>query len=273
MPNTRSTSLQLHASQSPDETPAVVDQTVVDVTIAELRVLHLTAAVALARACAELLVRRVFDGDVDRALRVGRRDPNLAAVLADARLPMPPTRLWYALHLLPQLQLFGRELSDALPMSHHRLLIHVRDESARVHLAHEGCHLSKRELEERIRAWRPGGRRPRPRRAASAPTATAPPAVLTFAPPVQDADEAAMLTLLAEIERVGRAAARAVGRIADAPPVDPELLRDAVRRADAAVNDIDLYIGTVREDCLERGGVRDDASIEQTDDRSRAVRK
>jgi hypothetical protein len=71
-------------------------------------------------------------------------------------LRLGASSLWYSVAFLPQLRQLPEDIGGALPFSHHRLLIHVKDEDQKTKLAERAVSkdLSKRQLEEEIRKLR-----------------------------------------------------------------------------------------------------------------------
>lgn len=135
---------------------AALDAELRDDVIAELNRAHACAGLALYCDIGEILLGRLFGGDLGNLARVGRRHHTLAAIQKDDRLNFPRSYLWYALNLLPQLRDLGQDLGRSLPMSHHRALMHVRNLPAKRMLAQRVCEegWSKRDLTTAIRAWR-----------------------------------------------------------------------------------------------------------------------
>jgi len=63
------------------------------------------------------------------------------------------TSLWNACAVVDQLRLLPEEIREALPVAHHRLLLSVRDQDAKVDLARKAVeeNLSKRVFEDEVR--------------------------------------------------------------------------------------------------------------------------
>lgn len=153
-----------------------IDEQLVEAVVGRLNRLHAAVHLSLYRAFGEVLLDAFYQGDLDVFAQIGRNHASLNAVLEHEGLRPKGSQAWYALNLLPQLRMFGDELSEALPMSHHRILMHVRDEHAKLDLAKRAAtgSLSKRALEVEVEQWRrarqeqPDRRRPVRRRKVTA---------------------------------------------------------------------------------------------------------
>ncbi len=131
------------------------DAALVESVLAEVEVAYAAACVAVYQRVAEIVLERFFDGDLEAMTQRARHHASLAALLRDPRLRVPPGQMWYAIHLLPQLRQLGK-LAAELPMSHHRILLHVRNPEVKLQLAVRAQRLSKRELEAEVKRWRTG---------------------------------------------------------------------------------------------------------------------
>ena len=121
----------------------------------EVQRLCVTHALAAKRAIGGFLLTTFFGGDF---ARFHARSGKHATFLALGRIPgvpYKPSYLWYCVAITEQLESLPVEVGEALPVSHHRQLVHVRDDETRQALARESVGLSKRELAERIREVQP----------------------------------------------------------------------------------------------------------------------
>lgn len=244
-----------------------VDPELVSRVIGEVERLHAPRGVPAMRAIGTLLLERFYDGDVCLLVSLGRRHASLLALLGDDRLRISGTQLWYALHLLPHLRELGQPLADALPMSHHRLLIHVHNPEVKRELALRATSMSKRELEAAVRARKGGpkasagrggprrpaeeqrertSRAPRPHMPMNrAPIDPEPDWASQQRPGVNAAEGRTVDSLLADIVRLGELLAPAIRRFVAAPAsvplMDPELLLEA----ESALDEIDMFVGAL----------------------------
>ena len=148
-----------------------VDVALVDQVAAELNHIHATSTLATARAVGELLVTRFFGGDAARFHERGKGHASFRQLGERDDLAFSYSFLWNACAVVEQLRLLPPDLRDALPLSHHRLLLTVKDPEVKEKLAREAVAqgLSKRALEAAVKDGRPEvapesrpGRRPLP---------------------------------------------------------------------------------------------------------------
>lgn len=146
------------------------DPNLVTEVLQEVGRVHAEAAVALYRRIAEIILDRFFGGDLDAMQARARSHVSLKAMMQDPRLQIPASQLWYAVALLPQLRELG-PLASQLPMSHHRLLIHVHNAEVKRELAEKAVAegMSKRALESAVRRWKGEPPSPTSRAASTGP--------------------------------------------------------------------------------------------------------
>lgn len=133
-----------------------VDATLLDQAVADLNQLYRAKGLETARAVAECVIQVFFDGNVEnfRARHgthmsfkeLGKRDD----------LQVSYQFIWNSCAVVEQLRSFPQDIADALPMSHHKLLLPVKDEAKKKALAKAAVkdHLSKRDFEARVKAVR-----------------------------------------------------------------------------------------------------------------------
>lgn len=178
---------------------AELDQSLVDQAVADLNRLHAAKGLETARAMGEYVVARFFGGEIDAFETQGRSHVSFGALAAREDLQVSKSALWYAVRLLPQLRQLPEDLVVALPLSHHRLLLHVEDPAAKARLAERTVAdgLSKRDLAREIESLK--------RRYPDAPARGRPPTPgfvkalgrlkkVTEAVGATEVDEAALLT-------------------------------------------------------------------------------
>lgn len=91
----------------------------------------LAAAIQIGRHVIDTL----FRGDAALAELVGGRHPTLRALRRSRLLPFAAAYLWTCIRLVGQVGAFTEAGVGALPFSHHRVLLGVRDERVRVAMA------------------------------------------------------------------------------------------------------------------------------------------
>jgi hypothetical protein len=150
---------------------AALDRRLVDQAVHDLNRIHAAKGLETAREMGEYIVSTFFGGDAGAFDAHGRGHISFGALAQRDDLQVSKSAIWYAVKLLPQLRQLPPTVAQALPMSHHRLLLHVDDPKAKAKLAEKAVKkgLSKRQLEgeiEKLKKRDPGapprGRRPLP---------------------------------------------------------------------------------------------------------------
>jgi hypothetical protein len=138
----------------PGET--MVDETLVAEAAQEVNRIHAAKGLEAYRASGEYLLATFFGGDLAAFGKKGKKHASFRALAKRDDIAVKHTGLWYSVALLAQLRQLPQDIGTALPMSHHRLLIPVKDEKAKLDLAREAVEgkLAKREFEARVRAVR-----------------------------------------------------------------------------------------------------------------------
>jgi hypothetical protein len=147
-----------------DEHPALpgefaADPSLVDEVVETLNAMYRVKALEAAREVGEYLLDRFFDGDPVRFRERGRKHASFRKLADREDLQPSYSFLWHACAVVDQLRQLPEELRDALPLSHHRLLLPVHDPEAKVDLARRAVDegMSKRVFEDEIRRSRGDG--------------------------------------------------------------------------------------------------------------------
>ena len=150
---------------------AEVDDALVAGAVAEINRLHLQKTLETVRELGEYLLQTFFAGDIAAFEERGEKHASFRAVSAHGGLRVSHTTLWYAVKIIPHLRALPPAVAEALPLSHHRILVHVKDPSLKQELAMRAARegLNKQALAEAARAVRPSlqaggarGRKPLP---------------------------------------------------------------------------------------------------------------
>lgn len=142
---------------APDAQPLrgeeAVDASLVAEAVQHINGVHNEKGLETAREIGEYLFARFFAGSFEAFRSKGKKHASFRALAEHPDLTVSHTTLWYSVAVLDQLRQLPADIGGALPMSHHRLLLPVKDEQAKLELAREAVQakLGKRELEERIR--------------------------------------------------------------------------------------------------------------------------
>lgn len=135
-----------------------VDSQLVEATVERINRIYATKGLETARSIGEALLSTFFDGEQEVFEQRAASHHSFRAVAEHDQLRVSHSFLWYSVRLVPQLQALPHDIAHALPLSHHRLLLHVKDEDAKAQLAHRAVEqgMGKRELDLEIRRLRNG---------------------------------------------------------------------------------------------------------------------
>jgi hypothetical protein len=124
--------------------------------VQEINRLHVAKGLEAARTLGEYLLTTFFGGDLQAFTAREKKHASFRALAKRDDLIPTHTSLWYSVALLGQLRQLPADIAGALPLSHHKLLIPVRDEKLKLELAEAAVenHLNKEDLDARIRAVR-----------------------------------------------------------------------------------------------------------------------
>ena len=133
---------------------AVIDDALLEHVVRRVNEIQRNKVMETAREIGEYLLETFFGGDLEQFRAKGKKHASLRALAARDDLAVSASALWYSIAELDQLRLLPAEIGSALPMSHHRLLLPVKDETLKTGLAKDAVehHLTKRDLEARIKS-------------------------------------------------------------------------------------------------------------------------
>lgn len=134
-----------------------VDGILVDHVVGDLNQIYRSKGMETARAVGELLIGAFFGGDPARFHERGKQHASFRQLAEREDLSFSHAFLWNACAVVEQLRLLPEDLASALPLSHHKLLLTVKDPVEKEKLAREAVAqgLSKRALEEAVKETRP----------------------------------------------------------------------------------------------------------------------
>jgi len=138
----------------PGET--TVDSTRLDAAVAELNRIHTAKGLEAVRDMGRYLLDTFFGGDYDAFQSRGRKHLSFRKLEEREDLHVSASTLWNAVAIVRQLELLPRDIAQALPVSHHRLLLPIRSTERKLELARVAAngHLTRRQLAEKARAVR-----------------------------------------------------------------------------------------------------------------------
>lgn len=142
-----------------DEWPAavlpgegVVEDELVRTAVAHINGIKRAAGLEAALAIGEYLLGTFFGGDLEAFHERQGAHLSYRALQRQADLEVSASSLWYSVALIEHLQLLPGEMKERLSLSHHRLLVGVKDVEQRRALAQRAAEegLSRRALEREV---------------------------------------------------------------------------------------------------------------------------
>lgn len=133
-----------------------VDKVLVDNAVVKLNQLYRTKGLETAKALAECVIAIFFGGDAEAFASRGRRHVSFQELQGREDLQVSYLFLWNSCAVYNQLRLLPDDIGNALPMSHHKLLLPVKNTETKVALAETavGENLSKRDFALRVKEAR-----------------------------------------------------------------------------------------------------------------------
>lgn len=132
------------------------DDELIDRAVEELNRLHRESSLRLARRIGEYLLRTFFGGDLERFRRCSVSHVSFRRLASRDDLDFSASFLCTSVAVVEQCRQLPAAIAEQLPLSHHRLLIPVKDLELKTKLAHLAARegLSKRQLGQKVRALR-----------------------------------------------------------------------------------------------------------------------
>lgn len=129
-----------------------VDEPLVKRAVSELNRIYVGKGLEMARMVGEYVLKHFFAGNSRAFDQNARGHASFRALAARDDLEISASALWYSVRILPQLRKLPNNIASALPLSHHRLLVHIKDDQKRLRLATRAANqgLSKRQLKVEI---------------------------------------------------------------------------------------------------------------------------
>ena len=113
----------------------VLSSDLVDKAVADLNGLYRAKGLETARAVGEYVLNTFFDGDPDNFRNSGNGHVSFRELGKRADLQVSWLFIWNSVAVVAQLRLIPADIAQALPLSHHKLLLPVKDAGQKVSLA------------------------------------------------------------------------------------------------------------------------------------------
>ena len=112
-----------------------VDDDILDRAVADLNAIYVTKGLETAVAIGEYVLDAFFDGDLTRARNTRKRHVSFRALGNRVDLLVSYSFISNALGVIEQIELLPGDVVGALTLTHHKLLLPVRDLGTKVKLA------------------------------------------------------------------------------------------------------------------------------------------
>ena len=112
-----------------------LDPVLLDRAVAEINRIYASKGLETARTIGNYVVETFFGGELDAFHQREKRHTTFRALAEREDLHVAYNTIWYSVAVLEQLRLLPESIAEALPLTHHKLLLPVNDASAKVDLA------------------------------------------------------------------------------------------------------------------------------------------
>ena len=153
---------------------AAVRQDLIDAAVREINRAYVSKGLETAKGVGEYVLRTFFGGKVENFRKLGRKHASFRKLGEREDLHVSYVFLWNCVAMVDQLKGLPGEVANALPVTHHTLLLPVHDEKAKLELAKRAVRqkMSKRELSAEVQKLRQRGKSNGDRRGRPAMTPT-----------------------------------------------------------------------------------------------------
>ncbi|MFH1467649.1 MAG: hypothetical protein ABIO70_24905 [Pseudomonadota bacterium] len=129
-----------------------------DQAVAEINRIYVAKGLEMARTLGSYVLATFFGDDLDSFHAREKAHVTFRALGQREDLRVAYTTIWYSVAILGQLRQLPEDIAGALPLSHHKLLLPVHDDKAKLALARKAVRegMSSRELAAAIKKARKG---------------------------------------------------------------------------------------------------------------------
>lgn len=133
-----------------------LDSDVLTAAVREINRMHAAKGLETARLIGAFVLETFFDNDTDNFRKHGKKHVTFRQLAEREDLQVSYSFIWNAVSVVDQLRLLPENIAEALPLSHHKLLLPVKDADKKLKLASEAVEkgLGKRELEQKVKKIR-----------------------------------------------------------------------------------------------------------------------
>lgn len=135
---------------------ARTDDAVLTQAVQHINRLYTAKGLETARAIGSYVLETFFGSDPENFRKKGKKHVTFRKLAERDDLHVSYSFIWNAVAVVDQLKLLPENIAEALPLSHHRLLLPVRDPEKKLRLASEAVEkgLVKRQFEARVKTAR-----------------------------------------------------------------------------------------------------------------------
>ena len=153
---------------------AAARQDLIDAAVREINRAYVTKGLETAKWIGEYVLKTFFEGKVENFRRLGRKHASFRKLGEREDLHVSYVFLWNCVGMVDQFKALPGEIANALPATHHTLLLPVHDEKAKLELAKKAVRqkMSSRELSAEVQKLRRRGKSNGDRRGRPAMTQT-----------------------------------------------------------------------------------------------------
>lgn len=133
-----------------------LDSGVLADAVREINRMYAAKGLETARVIGSFVLKTFFDNDTENFRKHGKKHATFRQLAEREDLHVSYSFIWNAVSVVDQLRLLPENIAEALPLSHHKLLLPVKDADKKLKLANEAVEkgLGKRELEQKVKKIR-----------------------------------------------------------------------------------------------------------------------
>lgn len=133
------------------------EKPLIDKAVSDLNTIYTKKGLETAESIGDYILGTFFEGDIGNYHQFGRKHATFRALAEHQGLEFSASYLWFAVPVSEQVKfLRANGITDNLPLSHHRLLVAVKDNDKKLALAQKAVEkgMSKRAFETAVRKKR-----------------------------------------------------------------------------------------------------------------------
>ena len=129
----------LQRLDEPEPPVLTTDEAELVVKVAQkVRAAYVKGVIETLLAVGKIVLDDMFDGSIDKFKASEKKHPSfraLAALATNGKAGISASNLWYAMALHDNVKVLGKEMTNRIPTSQQRVLVHIKDPKVRIDLA------------------------------------------------------------------------------------------------------------------------------------------